>query len=157
MAGKRITAQFAEFGAVNYNIETRTLLFSAKAQGKSLLFLGVPPDLFYGMPSGTNVRNFIDLKLRGRYSMVELTPPPIITYSLINKEVTVYLNDGTELIYKTRTGEPTAFGTNETEAFQIFQETYGRRAPDETRRPKNPNTKTTTAGPDGDLGLPDLQ
>jgi hypothetical protein len=165
MAGKKVSSQNSEFSAIHYNVETRSLLFTAKGQGKSLLFTGVPADLFYGMPSGMNVRNFIDLKLRGRYSMVELNPPPVISYSALNREVSVYMHDGTELIYKPRAGEPTSFGSDAHSAFAIFQETYGRRTPDQTRKLRTHGVgahqepeeeETQPGGPDNDLGLPEM-
>jgi hypothetical protein len=129
MAGKRITSRDATYDHVHYNVETRSLYFRSKSGGKGLVFLGVPQEVFYGMPSGANLENFIVLKLQGRYTRVEIPAPPLISYSRINAECHVY-REGIKYTYKTRPGEPTSMPDNAEEAFALFAQTYANREPD---------------------------
>ena len=129
MAGKRVNSKDSMFDAAHYNIDTKSLFFRHKAGGKSLLFLGVPEDVFYGMPSGANLENFISIKLQGRYSLVEMPPLPVLAYSVINQELRLF-KDGQVLTYKTRKGEPTAISDNPTLAWQSYLDSYAKREPD---------------------------
>jgi hypothetical protein len=61
MATKTTTA--AAGYAIRYDLATRSLSFLSQHGGKDLMYLGVPPEVFYGMPTGQNVQNFIDLSL----------------------------------------------------------------------------------------------
>jgi hypothetical protein len=128
MASKTVTRS-AGFSDIRYDVATHNLLFVGKGGGKSLMFLGVPPELFYGMPSGTNVDNFIQLKLIGRYSLVEIKPPPTIAYSTINKEFYLMEGDFT-YTWKWQEGDPVALPENEHDAFARFMATVGRRPHD---------------------------
>lgn len=103
------------YSGINYDIETRILRFTATGGKGGVAFIGVPAEVFYGMPTGYNVQNFIDLKLRGRYTMIQIKPPPVVAYSHMNKEWTVY-HETEKWIYKQRPGWPTNTSDSDEEA-----------------------------------------
>jgi len=95
MAGKRITGKASGWQSVRYDCHTRTLFFIPNHSGCGLLFRGVPAELFYGMPSGANLDNFIEIKLWGRYVCERVPTPPALSMSRINQTYT-YIMDGVE-------------------------------------------------------------
>ena len=149
MAEKHITSRHSNYVGAKYDIETRTLSFVPKSGTHKLCFYGVPSDVYYGMPSGANLQNFIDLRLMGRYAMATLRPPPLVQYSLINQRVTIEYEDAT-YEWNRREGEPQAFPDSSYEAFALFQATYGQREADRK------TTRISTKAGEDDASLPGL-
>lgn len=167
MAHKKVT-RAAGYSRIDYDIPTRTLTFRGIGRTASLVFYAVPAELYYGMPSGTNVQNFIDIKLRGRYSMAELRPPPFVTISRIEREVTLH-SEGGRSVWKIRAGEPVALPDDSTDAYEVFARSFLLREPDHVERDNGDGPEADHAEPEpdpqqqeghgaaGDLGVPPVQ
>jgi len=132
MAGKTIKSKECNYRDIAYDAHRRTLTFKSKGHTETVVFFGVPPEVFYGMPSGANVQNFIDLKLQGRYVMAVIKPPPVVAWSTINQTCTVYFDDRTCVWHRTA-DEPRAMSEHPDEAYEQFMVTFGLRVPDITR------------------------
>ena len=91
MAKKKVSPNTG-YSEIHYNIETRQLRFYDHL-GNVFVYHGIPGELFYGMPSGPNVQNFIDLKLRGRFEVHVEAAKPLVEYNLLAKELRVYIGD----------------------------------------------------------------
>jgi hypothetical protein len=126
---KKAATSKSGWAAVDYCIYRRLLRFTPAHGGNVLIFKGVPPDIFYGMPSGINLTNFIDIKLRGRYEMAEIQPPPSISYSTLNREYRVQSEEGTT-VFKREDGDPLIdCDADRFTVWEQFTATYGTRQP----------------------------
>ena len=143
MASKKVLPNTG-YARVEYDYARRILRFTPTGGGAVIRFLGVPPEVFYGMPSGQNVQNFIELKLRGRFAFEEEPEPPCIDVSLINRTVSVTLP--TEVwVWKQRDGDPRSWPDDPHEAFELFNRTLANRSPDQ-KIPRKVVKKTTITG-----------
>ena len=133
--GKPLTAK-AAFAGVEYSMETRIMTFIGKGESDSFLFYGVPPELYYGMPTGINLATFIALKLKGRYSMTQIKAAPIVYESGLNKEVRVDFGLETWTWSRLK-DEPSIPEGNSLERYKFFAEHY-KRPPDKVEKNRGP-------------------
>lgn len=117
---------------LHYDLHRRVLTVQGAHGQPTRRFLRVPPEVFYGMPNGTNAENFVQMKLHGVYAQEVEEAPPLYCFSWINKTVTRLLQDpdAPADIWYLRDDDPTAFPDDENERHELFKRTFGLRPPD---------------------------
>jgi hypothetical protein len=127
------TTQKAAYSAVTYCCHRRILQFTPRRKGSIIQFAGVPMELFYGMPSGINLENFIEIKLQGRYSRTEFPPPPSISFSMMNQRYTVDYGDREEMFPRWAGDQLIDCDNDANTVYRLFLEIYGGRLPEQRK------------------------
>lgn len=131
---KQVTAK-AGCESVHYGVETRRLTVIWK-DGSAETFDGVMPEVFYGMPTGSSLINFIDLKLRGRYVVHKAQKPPAVFALPITGILQVELN-GVEFEYSLPRDLLMSCPSDPLGAYEFFKQHAAHLEPTRSRGPNN--------------------
>jgi hypothetical protein len=115
---KKVTAHSGA-ESVDYSMEKKILSIIWR-DGSWMHFHGVPSEVYYGMPSGTMLQNFVDCKLKGRYLCTAEQAPPSMSVSTINRELTVWHKNVT-FVYALKSEEIMKIPEDRREAWTWFK------------------------------------
>lgn len=150
MPSKKPTAT-SGYDKIEYDLVRGTLTFRPKLGGVGRQYLRVPPEVFYGMPSGQNVQAFIECKLHGRYTYNELRPPPAILHYPISGIVAFNPNEDETWEWHLRPGEPQKWPEDPEARFQLFSQTLAQRQPDKKKSLQPRDTLDEKTAEQGEL------
>jgi len=145
---KKEVTSASKWARLEYDEARRTLRFVGSYGGPCVTFKCVPPELFYGAPSGKNLENFFTLKVYGRFEMEVETKPPTITLSMWKKEWTVTWPDGESHTWAVEPGDPTIVPLDPRAAYDLHLATYAKKLTKE--KTAAPQTQQETSTPDDD-------